>query len=197
MKNQKLALAKLLKEESSNILETSPIWKPFTKYGKILLSGSAELDLLVYPDLDVYFDSYNPNVNVLKIFGEATSKGAELPHVVSMRLEKELHKVAHHIPKGIYLQMKLRVNSRIWQIDIWHLESEKELYKNLNETEALKGKIHSDPTIRKIILEAKHAIKRADGSTPSFASYYVYQAVINKGLIDIDAIKNYIKQQNL
>ena len=147
---------------------------------------------MVYPDLDVYFQKEDSKVDLPHLFAEGLALGAQLPDVISMRFEKELYKMRPHIPKGIYLQMKLKWNSRVWQIDIWHLENETELQNILKETEKLKAKIAENSQIRDLILEAKHAIKRKDGSTPSFASFYVYRAILDEGLRDLDAIKSYV-----
>lgn len=189
--------SKMLKEESEQLLSLDGIWQPFREAGQVVLAGSAALDVLVYPDLDVYFDVYNSTVNVPEIFAEVAKKLAKLPEVTTVRLEKALHKKRSFIPKGIYLQIKYQLNHHNWQIDIWHLEDENELRDKLAETDEFKQKINENLEFKQRILEVKNAIKRPDGATPSFASYYVYQAVINKGLIELDDIKYYLLLENI
>lgn len=194
MEQQHSLLAKVLKEEALDLFNHLPFWGPLRKKGEIHLTGSAELDVLVYPDLDVYFEKKDSKVDLYQLFGEVASLGAQFPDVISMRLEKELHKVRPHIPKGTYLQLKVKWGSRIWQIDIWHLESEQKLQQILKESKEFKAKIAENDELRDIILEAKHALKRKDGCTPSFASYYVYRAVLDEDLRSIDEIKHYVQK---
>jgi hypothetical protein len=196
MKNNHLLLADELKKEALDVIN-HPVLETFTKYGKIHFSGSAELDLLVYPDLDVYFDCYDADCDVAEIFAQAVSNAVKSPDVRSVKLAKELYKNCSNVPKGIYLQIKLKTKTNIWQIDIWYLESQKELFEKLKETEQLKSKIDSDTDKKNLILEAKHALKRPDGSTPSFSSYHVYHAVLNEGLMDIESIKEYVASRNI
>jgi hypothetical protein len=197
MQSNELDLASKLKLGADILIKNNDIWKAFTKHGQIHVSGSAELDVLVYPDLDVYFDLYNCQANIDEIFAKASLNIVKLPNTVSIRFEKELYKLASHIPKGIYMQVKYRLNGCVWQIDIWWLENKEELDKQLKETAELKSKINSSPDIKKLILQVKHSIKRPDGSTPSYSGYYIYKAILDKGLKDIDSIKKYIESQNV
>jgi len=192
-----LILANKLKQDALTIMSNQDIWRVFAKYGKICLSGSAELDLLVYPDLDVYFDCYKKDINIIDIFSKTLSNVVKLDNVSSVKMAKELYKTDNRVPKGTYLQIKFRLNSRLWQIDIWHFANKSNFNKQLKYTEELKAKIDASPDKKMLILEAKHAIKRPDGSTPSYSGYYVYQAVFNHGLTDVNAIKKYVASCNI
>ena len=112
MQNQHLNLAKKLKEEALAILENKNIWQTFTQYGTIQIAGSAATDLLVYPDLDVYFDFYETQPNVVDIFAEAIGNIVKFPILISIRIEKELYKINKYklVPQGFYLQLKLQIN---------------------------------------------------------------------------------------
>ncbi|MHA1558358.1 MAG: hypothetical protein ACTSXG_00910 [Alphaproteobacteria bacterium] len=183
-------LSKQLHEDATNILHDKNLWEVFENYGKIYKAGSFFLDLLVYPDLDVYFE-VPKHFNVLDVFAEISKSLVNHQNVKSIRLEKELYKINPIVPKGVYLQLKFRTNEDImWKIDIWSLDKKCQ-NKILGELNLLKSKI--DFSKRELILKIKNMLKRKDGCTPSFSSYHVYKAVLNEELTNIEDIKSYIK----
>ena len=101
MKDHNLVLAKNLKNEAERIMKIKDIWQPFKNHGKIHLSGSAELDLLVYPDLDVYFDFYNSSPVLAEIFAEVASNIVKLPEVVSIKNPRSTPPIIFDLGGGV------------------------------------------------------------------------------------------------
>ena len=56
-----LKIADQLRQEADALLNNDLLWQPFSSTGIIHLAGSTYLDLLVFPDLDVYYETKNPD----------------------------------------------------------------------------------------------------------------------------------------
>lgn len=181
-----------LQKEAKVILQNKTLWEPFWKKGKIIPCGSYDLGLLVYGDLDVYFESNDPGEE--GAFAESMQRAALCKQVKTIRFERDFHLREPKVPKGLYLQFKFDNGVRVWQIDIWSVgKTQQEAV--LKEHEARKAKL--TPQMRELILTFKHALMQDKGKTPSFAGFYVYQAVLEEGLKDIDEIKAYLVKHGI
>ena len=117
-------IQKELQIEADAILNDESLWKPFTDHGIIHPVGSFALGLLVYGDLDVYYEPTNPK-NLIEIVANGLHTATQKNAIKTIRFERELYKKAPKVPPGIYLQYKLEVKSgRIWQIDIWSVDKD-------------------------------------------------------------------------
>ena len=102
-----IKLAEQLQNEASILLKNDALWQPFTANGKIHVAGSTYLDLLVFPDLDIYFEE-DDDSNLLEIFAKAAKNLISINQVTSIEFEKEMHKrYPNQVPEGICLQYRI------------------------------------------------------------------------------------------
>ena len=60
--------ADALKKEAEGLLKSEDLWRPFAQNGTIHVAGSTYLDLLVFPDLDVYFEASVLSQKLVSLF---------------------------------------------------------------------------------------------------------------------------------
>ena len=185
-------IANTLQQEAQDLLHNKGLWQTLLSKGNIHVTGSSYLDLLVFPDLDVYFEAQNSN-DVIDVFADTAKSFIKNKDVTSVELEKELYKRYTQVPKGIVLQCRFNNGHRLWKIDIWAIEDPQVLTKNMQEMQAFKNQLTSKQ--REIILEAKHTLAKPFGRTPVGSSYLVYKAVLEEGINDVGQIITWIRNQ--
>lgn len=182
-----------LKREALEILSNQELWTPFLSRGKIHLTGSSFLDVLVYPDLDLYFEA-NDSSEVLPAFAEAAQRNVHMEAVRTIEFQKDLHlRYPALCPVGTFMQLRYDNGNQLWKIDIWAMKSPAKLKKKLDESSHFKKLM--TPEKREIILSVKHRLAAPFGRTPVGSSYLVYVAVLKKGLTDLNEIMEYIRSQ--
>lgn len=65
-----IQLSDELQDEAHILLRDPILWQPFAANGKIHVAGSTDLNLLVFPDLPVYFEAADP-AHILDVFAKA------------------------------------------------------------------------------------------------------------------------------
>src|SRR4030067_1845380 len=114
-----LERAAKLRQEADDVLEQIGLHEILSPYGKVFPSGSYFLDVMVYPDIDLYITK----VSLEQLF-EIGAQIANCELVTQVVCEKSDDPV--HLPDGLYL--KPRVNHGDWgrpgKIDIWSLAAE-------------------------------------------------------------------------
>lgn len=173
-----------LRQEADIVLGMIGLFDILRPYGKIFPSGSYFLDVMVYPDIDLYLT----RVSLEQIFAiGALIAGCE--HVVQVVFEKTDDPV--HLPGGLYL--KPRVNygdwGRPWKIDIWSLDEEVILEK-MADMRHFQGRLTQD--LREQIIRYKLSIMTSQKRTPMYSGYYIYKAFIDLGLTDFEGVTQYL-----
>jgi len=187
-----LKIADQLRQEADALLNNDLLWQPFSSTGIIHLAGSTYLDLLVFPDLDVYYETKNPD-HLISTFADATRNLIRCEDVTSIECEKDMHKrYPKQVPKGIFLQYRFNNGMRLWKVDIWAVEDKRVLIEKMQESKKFKETM--TPQQRKTILLSKHKLAAPFGRTPVGSSYLVYKAVLEEGLNDIEEILAYIRK---
>jgi len=181
-----------LQKEAKDLLNNKSLWKPFTPHGTIHVVGSTYLDLLVFPDLDVYYE-ISDSSNVIDVFSEAARYIIGMDNVTSLEIEKELYKRYPGVPEGIVFQYRINNGKRLWKVDIWAIADKKVFEEKIQESKKFKVQITKKK--RKLILLAKHELSKPFGRTPVGSSYLVYKAVLEEGLSSVDQIITYIRNQ--
>lgn len=188
-----IKLSGQLQKEARSLLKNKALWQAFTGKGKIHVSGSTYLNLLIFPDLDIYFET-NDKIHVLPIFAEAAKNLFLMNEVTSIEMEKELNKkYPKQVPEGIFLQYRINNGRHLWKVDIWAVKDPNVLQAKMKESFSFKAKMTPDQ--RKLILEAKYKLMLPFGRTPVGSSYLVYKAVLEQGLDTVDKIIAYIREQ--
>lgn len=176
--------AEELQKEAQAIIANQELWQPLLSNGKIIVGGSTFLNLLVYPDLDIYFETDSDPIAIL---AEAASHFIKQPNIPVMDLQKNLHeKYPGKVPEGIFLQCRLNNGKRIWKIDIWVVKNPQVVADKMQEAQHFKDIMTSKQS--ELILQVKTRLAAPFGRTPCFCSYNVYKAVLEEGLNDADAV---------
>jgi len=145
--------------------------------------GSYSLDLMMYPDIDVFI----PRVSIEELFAIGAQLAAsEL--VMQVRFDKC---APDELPGGLYVQPRVRYGDwgRLWKIDIWSVDAAVAA-RQLAEQEGFKRKLTT--SLRERILRYKHSILNKDHRTPIFSGYFIYKAFLDEGMTDFDEVTGYL-----
>jgi hypothetical protein len=181
---QPLELAERLKQEADMILELIHMDEILLPYGRVYPTGSYFLNVMVYPDIDLYI----PTVSVEQIFAIG-AKIATCDLVRQVVYEPSNDPVL--MPHGLYL--KTRVNygvwGRPWKIDLWSLPEDM-ILQNLADMQHFQQALTAE--LREQIIRYKLSVMTAEKRTPKYSGYYIYKAFIDERLTDFSSVTRYL-----
>ena len=184
-KRLKSAATRLLSEGVEEILR---------RCGPVVYSGSYYLDLLAWPDIDIY-TPYHASPEYLSSFIQIGPDLVRSHDVVSLRFKNHVRFPAERFPKGLYWGARIRKNEEYtWKLDIWSLPLDI-IDQNLSELKRIEAKL--TPASRELILLVKNQLLTPEGRTPSLSGYPIYCAIVDEGLRSISEIKDYLVMQGV
>ena len=152
-------------------------------YGEAIPTGSYFLDVMVYPDIDIYI----PMVSLDQLFGMA-SQFARCDRITQIVFEKSTDP---SMPGGLYLKLRLDRSDwgRPWKIDLWSIdpstiEAKMEPMRRF--------KLHMTESLREQIIRYKLSILTVQGRTPMYSGYYIYKAFLDEGLTEFAQVTRYL-----
>jgi hypothetical protein len=177
-----------LKQEADFLLENLKLISLLSQSGKVTFTGSYYLDLMIYPDIDLYVSKV-PIDKIFKITSEITNSDL----VSEVRFHKEDKPPFNG---GLYLKFYLNYGDwkRPWKIDIWFLE-DKVIDEQMKEMHRFKEKL--TPELKEKILAYKFSIINKEHRTPMYSGYFIYKAFIDKELTDFDEVTKYLKANKI
>lgn len=183
-----LKRAARLKQEADFILQAVNLVEIVQPYGRITPTGSYFLDVMAYPDIDLYLSK----VSVAELFAIG-SQLAACDLVFQVVFEKSQ---TARLPGGLYLKPRIRYGEwgRPWKIDIWSLADEV-IDRQMAEINRFKQAMTAE--IQEQIIRYKHAILTASQRTPMYSGYHIYKAFIDEGLTDFQAVTAYLVEQGV
>lgn len=185
-----------LHQEATDLLNDESIWHQFRQSGELHAAGSYALDLLVWRDLDLYYEP-NDIEEGLQAFAKACEHLIMHKQVRRIKLEKSFSKINPFLPEGTYLGIKIETSDTItWKVDIWMVDKSYQTEK-LNEIHSLKTRIEASPDKAETILKLKHHLKGSSARTPSLSSYYVYKGVLEENVESPQEIEKLLKNTGL
>lgn len=156
--------------------------------GTLTPSGSYFMDLMMYPDVDLYLPPTTPE----RLLG------------VALELAKQdcVSKIAYErggeglLKDGLYLKPVVHHGDwgRPWKIDIWSLPLS---VIETRQAELTGLKTRMTPEHRAIILDTKFRLLTNAGRTPMFSGIYIYKAVIGRGLKELEDIVQFLKDNGI
>jgi hypothetical protein len=178
-----LQRAAKLREEATRVMQIVGLQEILQPYGGFTLTGSYLLDLMVYPDIDLYM----PKVSIRQLF-EIGIHLADSPLVTRIVFEKS---TVSNLPDGLFLQPRINYGDwgRPWKIDIWSLD-EAVLKETMGPIQRFADRL--TPSLREQILHYKSSVLNSEHRTPSFSGYFIYKAFIDEGLSDFDQVTQYL-----
>lgn len=178
-----LQRAKRLKAEADDLLQKIRLDEIIQPYATITPTGSYFLDVMVYPDIDLYISQ----VSIEQLFHIAAQL-AQSELVIAVVFEKSVNP---SLPGGLYLKPRLAWGDwgRPWKIDIWSLEDGL-IEQNLHTMRHFKEKM--TPFLREQILRYKFSIMTPSQRPPPFSGYFIYKAFIDEGMVDFQQVTDYL-----
>jgi hypothetical protein len=178
-----------LHQEADLLMETIGLREILQPYRPIYLVGSYYLDVMAYPDLDIYFQT----VSLAQLFGIG-AQIAKSELVTQVVYEPSVDEVDP--PGGRYLKARFRYGDwgRPWKLDMWSLP-EDVIRRKMAEMEHFRAKISIE--LRAKIIQYKFAILTPQHRTPMYSGYYIYKAFIDEGLEDFDQVSRYLIQNGI
>ena len=183
-----LERAERLRQEAEWVMGTVRLREVFAPYGEVCVAGSCFLDLMAYPDIDVYV----PPLSVEQLF-RAGAQMAECPLVTHMNFEKG---TLPDLPGGLYLKPRIQYGDwgRPWKIDIWSVRQDI-IQVKMSELQQFKAAL--TPELREQILSYKNAILTADKRTPMYSGYFIYKAFLEEGVRDFQEVTRYLTEHGI
>jgi hypothetical protein len=179
-----LERANKLRQEADKVLGLVRLNDILRPYGKVFSTGSYFLDVMVYPDIDLYITT----VSLDQLF-EIAAQIARCDLVTEVLFAKTDDPV--RLPEGLYLKPRVDYGEwgRPWKIDLWSL-SEEVIQQNVEELRHFQKKM--TPDLREQIITYKLSVMTSQKRTPKYSGYYIYKAFIDEGLTDFKHVTQYL-----
>jgi hypothetical protein len=183
-----LERAATLKQEAGQIMEAVRLKEIVQPYGAISATGSYDLDVMVYPDLDVMI----PKVSVEQLFHIA-GQLARFEKVLQVVFERSNEPL---LPDGLYLKPRIDYGQwgRPWKIDIWSLHGDT-IQQRLRMMQAFRERMTAG--LREQIIRYKLAILTREKRTPMHSGYFIYKAFLEEGLRDFAQVTHYLRANGI
>ena len=178
-----LERAAKLREEADLVMEMIGLEEILHPFGEITPTGSYFLDVMVYPDVDLYMSK----VSSRQLF-DIGARLADVSIVTRVVFEKS---DLPNLPGGLFLQPRINFGEweRPWKIDIWSLEAPV-IAEKMGPMRQFSARM--TPDVREQILHYKFSLLNNEHRTPSFSGYFIYKAFIDEGLADFDQVTQYL-----
>ena len=156
--------------------------------GTLMPTGSYFMDLMMYPDVDLYLPATTPE----RLLGVAVG----LAKQDCVQRINYIRGGPGDLEDGLYLKPVVDHGccERPWKIDIWSLPSSV-VAKKQAELDDLRARMTARH--REVILDTKHRLLTGAGRTPMFSGIYIYKAVIDNGLERSNDIVEFLKKNGI
>jgi len=177
-----------LKAEADELLREIKLAELCSEIGTLTKTGSYFLDLMVYPDIDLYLPPATPR----QLFQIAAHLVEDHP----VESVKFLNGGPGPLKNGLYIKPVIAVGEweRPWKIDIWAID-ENFIEEKSAELQSFKERM--TPKQRELIINYKFSILTHEHRTPVFSGIYIYQAVIDHGMIEYIEITEYLRAHSI
>lgn len=179
--NHELAhLANSLRNDADLVLDRQGLRQILEQYGKVHVSGSYALELMVWRDLDIYLEV--PDISEGQFFQLGGEIATRL-RPVKMNFRNERLNQTPNLPQGLYWGIYLG-NDRdsTWKIDIWAV-TPAQCRELIAFSDALKSRLTS--STKDSILHLKSRLWRDPRYRKSFTALDIYRAVLDGGTTDV------------
>jgi len=184
-----LERASRLRKEADAVLEMIGFYDILRPYGKVFPNGSYFLDVMVYPDIDLYITKVT--LDQLFAIGAQIARSELVIQVLISKVDDPAL-----LPGGLYLKPRIQYGDwgRPWKIDIWSL-SEEVIQGKMADMYHFQSKL--TPELRQTIIRYKLSILTPEKRTPMYSGYYIYKAFIDEGLTDETSVTRYLISQGI
>lgn len=167
-------------EQVNHILYDLGLLSELNKYGKPHLIGSVKMNLMAWNDLDI--DVENDSMSLDKLY-LLTNYILNHFNPTWYEAKEEINEQGNRV---WFHGFEFYLDDEFWNVDIWFLDKET-IEKAEKYCDDISKKIEDNDRLKKAILEMKQElINRNLYSFDKYTSMNVYDAVLNKGITDID-----------
>jgi hypothetical protein len=183
-----LELSAKVRHEADLVMQMVRLSEILRSFGEITFTGSYYLDVMVYPDIDLYI----PSVSIEDLFGAGAQLAAS-DLVTQVIFEKS---AIPNLPGGHYLKPRIDYGDwgRPWKIDIWSLD-QTVIDCKMAELQRLKAKM--SPHLREQIITYKCSIINSQKRTPMYSGYQIYKAFLDEGLTSFQDVTRYLVEHDI
>ena len=177
-----------LRQEADLVLQKVRLYEILEPYGRVVPTGSYYLDVMIYPDIDLYI----PQVLVEELF----AIGAQLARCeLVCQIVFERSRTAD-LPGGLYLKPRIEYGEwgRPWKIDIWSLEDG---VIDEKMADMLRFRQQMTAEVKERILRYKYSTLTESHRTPMYSGYYICRAFIDEGLTDFEEVTEYLVEHGV
>lgn len=177
-----------LKLEADRLLKEIRLAERCQEIGPLTPTGSYYLDLMIYPDIDLYLPPTTPR---------------QLFEIAAWLVEQHPVQRVYFLNGGpgplkdaLYIKPVIAVGKweRPWKIDIWAVDQS---YIDEKQAELSDQNYRMTPDQRDLILAYKFSILNAQGRTPYFSGIHIYHAEIDHGLTQFADISAYLRAYSI
>jgi hypothetical protein len=162
--------------------------------GPVYYTGSYYLDLLAWPDLDIYLP-LSQSESYLSRFLALGQQVGSVCDLVSLRFKNHIKYPEPPMPEGLYWGVIVQQTPILrWKVDIWALP-EYQILSLRQELDRLKAKL--TPENRALILGLKQALIMPHGRTPPLSGYHIYCAVLDHAIESLEDVKQYLIEKGV
>jgi hypothetical protein len=178
-----LERADKLRQQADFILQEVRLYEILSPREGIVPTGSYFLDVMIYPDIDLYMSK----VSIERLF-HIGGQIATSPMVWQVVFEKSKDA---RLPEGSYLKPRIEYGDwgRPWKIDIWSLD-DSVIDRQMADIHRFKSKMTAP--LREQILNYKFSILTDAHRTPMYSGYFIYKAFLDEGISDFQKVTQYL-----
>jgi len=178
-----------LQHQASRLIADLGLMELLSVAGEPRLTGSAELELMVWPDVDLEVvapgtPEMAPAVEIVRHL----MLDADV-HIGKLNIADERQTTRPDIPRGIYIGPDVTHEGLDWQVDIWIVDPEQAAERH-RLAAGIRAKL--DPENRRTILELKQILAASDRYHRGISSVDLYTAVLDRGVVDLDGFVRYL-----
>jgi hypothetical protein len=177
-----------LRQEADVVMQEIGLLDLLSQYGEVTFSGSYFLDVMAYPDIDLYLS----RVTIAQMFeiGGQLAESALVREVVFAKSKEP------NLPGGLYLKPRIEYGDwgRLWKVDIWSLD-DAIIEKQMRDMRRFKERI--TPQLREQIVAYKGSVLTSAHRTPMYSGYFIYKAFFDEGMTDFAQVTQYLVEQGI
>jgi len=175
--------ASKLRQEADFILHQVKVYDILRPHGTIVPTGSYFLDVMAYPDIDLYFSK----VSIDQLF-DIGGQLARSDMVFRVEFEKSNEP---RLPGGLYLKPRIAYGDwgRPWKIDIWSLD-DTVIEQLMQPMWHFQSKMTAQ--LREQIIRYKLSVMTKLNRPPMYSGYFIYKAFIDEGMTEFHQVTAYL-----
>ncbi len=178
-----------LQQQASRLLHDLNIMNILQLAGEPKRVGSAEMGLMVWPDIDL--EVVSPGIPDLSLALDIVRRLMLEAGIRKLNIADDRRFPKPEIPKGIYISPDVRHGDLRWQVDIWIVNSD-EARSRRQLTERVNSKLNDEN--RSTILQIKQVVAASDKYHRGMSSVDIYTAVLDQDVSDMNGFESYLAQ---